>query len=118
MKTRGPVKGALVACTCISHIREMTSACPRYPFMATEVLCSDIWSIVESCVAHSEQLLTPFWETVLETSPDAFKEPMLTAMATFFAKVNAVFLTKKPAEVNRALELCSAYTVINTAHVP
>jgi serine/threonine-protein phosphatase 6 regulatory subunit 3 len=85
--------------------------------MATEVLCSDIWSIVESCVAHSEQLLTPFWETVLETPPENFKEPTLTAISTFFAKVNAVFLSKKPTEVNHVFELYSAYTVVNIACV-
>ena len=69
----------------------------RYPYVATEVLCSDIWSIVETCVNYSEELLAPFWETVLDRSPEDMKTGM--AMASHFAKINAVFLTKKPAEV-------------------
>lgn len=66
--------------------------------MATEVLCSEIWSIVETCLNHSEQLLTPFWETVLDRSPEDMKTQMV--MATHFAKINAMFLSKKPAEVS------------------
>ena len=69
----------------------------RYPYVATEVLCSEIWSIVETCLNHSEQLLTPFWETVLDRSPEDMKTQMV--MASHFAKINAMFLSKKPAEV-------------------
>ncbi|KAF8884827.1 SIT4 phosphatase-associated protein-domain-containing protein [Infundibulicybe gibba] len=69
----------------------------KYPYVATEVLCSEIWSIVETCVNEQAQLLIPFWETVLETSPDDMKTQMI--MASHFAKINAVFLTKKPAEM-------------------
>lgn len=70
----------------------------RYPYIATEVLCSEIWSIVETCVNSSAELLIPFWETVLDKSPEEMKTEMV--MASHFAKINAVFLTKKPAEVN------------------
>lgn len=44
------------------------------------------------------QLLIPFWETVLDRSPDDMKTQMV--IASHFAKINAVFLSKKPAEVN------------------
>jgi serine/threonine-protein phosphatase 6 regulatory subunit 3 len=70
----------------------------RYPYVATEVLCSEIWSIVETCMNEQNQLLVPFWETVLDRSPDDMKTQ--TVMASHFAKINAVFLGKKPAEVN------------------
>jgi hypothetical protein len=70
----------------------------RYPYVATEVLCSEIWSIVETCVNERAELLLPFWETVLDRPPDDMKMQM--AMASHFAKINAVFLSKKPAEVN------------------
>ncbi|KAH9952025.1 SAPS-domain-containing protein [Amylocystis lapponica] len=69
----------------------------KYPYVATEVLCSEIWSIVETCIAHSDQLLTPFWETVLDRSPDDMKTQMV--IASHFAKINAMFLNKKPAEM-------------------
>ncbi|KAL0946479.1 hypothetical protein HGRIS_012696 [Hohenbuehelia grisea] len=69
----------------------------KYPYVATEVLCSEIWSIVETCVEHREQLLRPFWETVLDRSPEDMKTQ--TVMASHFAKVNAVFLNKKPTEM-------------------
>ncbi|KAF9218360.1 SAPS-domain-containing protein [Gyrodon lividus] len=69
----------------------------KYPYASTEVLCSDIWSIVETCVNNSEELLAPFWETVLDRSPEDMKTEMV--MASRFAKINAVFLTKKPAEM-------------------
>ena len=45
------------------------------------------------------QLLIPFWETVLDRSAEDMKTR--TVMASHFAKINAVFLSKKPAEVNR-----------------
>lgn len=41
--------------------------------------------------------MVPFWETVLDRSAEDMKTEMV--MATHFAKINAVFLTKKPAEV-------------------
>ncbi|KAH7889332.1 SIT4 phosphatase-associated protein-domain-containing protein [Phlebopus sp. FC_14] len=69
----------------------------KYPYVATEVLCSEIWSIVETCVNFSEELLAPFWETVLDRPAEDMKTEMV--MASHFAKINAVFLTKKPAEM-------------------
>lgn len=69
----------------------------RYPYVATEVLCSEIWSIVETSLNHESRILLPFWETVLDRPPDDMKEHM--PMATHFAKINSIFMTKKPAEV-------------------
>jgi hypothetical protein len=72
----------------------------RYPYVATEALCSEIWSIVETCLNNTDQLLVPFWETVLDRTPEDMKTRM--TMASQFAKINAVFLSKKPAEVTAA----------------
>ncbi|KAL1742167.1 SIT4 phosphatase-associated protein-domain-containing protein [Schizophyllum fasciatum] len=69
----------------------------KYPYVATEVLCSDIWSIVETCTNNKDTLLLPFWESVLERSPDDMK--MNVVLAANFAKINSVFLSKKPAEM-------------------
>ncbi|KAJ7772937.1 SIT4 phosphatase-associated protein-domain-containing protein [Mycena maculata] len=69
----------------------------KYPYVATEVLCSEIWSVVETCVNSQTELLIPFWDTVLERSPEDMKTQMV--MASHFAKINAVFLSKKPAEM-------------------
>ncbi|KAK7693899.1 hypothetical protein QCA50_003472 [Cerrena zonata] len=69
----------------------------KYPYVSTEVLCSEIWSIVETCINQSQTLLTPFWETILDMSPDDMKTRMI--MASHFVKINAVFLSKKPAEM-------------------
>ncbi|KAH9001359.1 SIT4 phosphatase-associated protein-domain-containing protein [Lactarius akahatsu] len=69
----------------------------KYPYVATEVLCSEIWSIVETCLSNTDQLLVPFWETVLDRTPEDMKTRM--TMAAQFAKINAVFLSKKPAEM-------------------
>ncbi|KAH9931705.1 SAPS-domain-containing protein [Epithele typhae] len=69
----------------------------KYPYVATEVLCSEIWSIVETCIANQEQLLVPFWETVLDKSPEEMRSQVM--MAAHFAKVNVAFLSKKPAEM-------------------
>jgi hypothetical protein len=73
----------------------------RYPYVATEVLCSEIWSIVETCLNNTDQLLVPFWETVLDRTPEDMKTRM--TMASQFAKINAVFMSKKPAEVTPPL---------------
>ena len=62
------------------------------------MLCSDIWSIVETCTSNKDTLLLPFWESVLERTPDDMKTNMV--LAANFAKINSVFLNKKPAEVN------------------
>ncbi|KAG6865408.1 hypothetical protein C0991_002902 [Blastosporella zonata] len=69
----------------------------KYPYVATEVLCSEIWSIVETCINEQAQLLIPFWETVLDRPAEDMKTEMI--IASHFSKVNAVFLSKKPAEM-------------------
>jgi serine/threonine-protein phosphatase 6 regulatory subunit 3 len=60
---------------------------------------------VETCVNSSNEILAPFWETVLDRSPGDMKTQ--ATMASHFAKINAVFLNKKPAEV-ACLLLCAA----------
>ncbi len=69
----------------------------RYPNVAAEVLCSEIWSIVETCLNNVDKLLVPFWDSTLDRSPDVTRAQIMTA--THFAKVNATFLMKKPTEV-------------------
>ncbi|KAJ3514203.1 hypothetical protein NLJ89_g2505 [Agrocybe chaxingu] len=69
----------------------------KYPYIATEVLCSEIWSIVETCVNEQRQILVPFWETVLDRTPEDMSTQM--TMASHFAKINSIFMTKKPAEM-------------------
>ncbi|KAF7300922.1 hypothetical protein MKEN_01319000 [Mycena kentingensis (nom. inval.)] len=56
----------------------------KYPYVATEVLCSEIWSIVETC-------------SVLDRPPDDMKMQMV--MAAHFTKINTVFLNKRPTEM-------------------
>jgi serine/threonine-protein phosphatase 6 regulatory subunit 3 len=72
----------------------------RYPYIATEVLCSEIWSIVDTCLTEQQQLLVPFWEIVLDNSPEEMKTQMI--MASHFAKINSVFMSKKPVEVSKS----------------
>lgn len=69
----------------------------RYPYIATEVLCSEIWSIVETCLNHYEELLTPFWDAILNKTKDDMIIHCVTA--SYFSKINGVFIGKKPAEV-------------------
>lgn len=52
---------------------------------------------METCVKHSNQLLVPFWETVLDRPAEEMKTQMV--LASHFTKINSVFLGKKPAEV-------------------
>ncbi|ESK85608.1 phosphatase associated protein [Moniliophthora roreri MCA 2997] len=69
----------------------------KYPYVATEVLCSDIWSIVETCLSSRQQILVPFWETVLDMSVEEMKTHLV--MATHFSKITSLYLAKKPAEM-------------------
>lgn len=87
-------------CVCLGSTQSSTHGC-RYPYVSTEVLCGEIWTIVETCLNNQDHLLAPFWETVLDRSPEDMKTQMV--MASQFAKINAAFLSKKPAEVNAFL---------------
>lgn len=70
----------------------------RYPYVAAEVLCSEIWSIVETCVTQSDRLLLPFWNAILDTDPGEMSSKI--SLATHFVKITAVFLQKKPDDVS------------------
>ncbi|KAF8584092.1 SAPS-domain-containing protein [Ramaria rubella] len=87
----------------------------KFPYVATEVLCSEIWSIVEACVTNSEQLLAPFWEVVLDRTPDDMRTRM--AMAAHFAKINGVFMNKKPAEMLKFIQSQSSVVERLIQHV-
>ncbi|KAG8735592.1 hypothetical protein FRC12_018000 [Ceratobasidium sp. 428] len=69
----------------------------KYPYVSAEVLCSEIWAIVERCTENSAQILTPFWDTVLSTPPDELKTK--ASVAAHFSKISAVFIMKKPDEM-------------------
>ncbi|KAG9051568.1 hypothetical protein FS837_004078 [Tulasnella sp. UAMH 9824] len=69
----------------------------KYPYIATEVLCSEIWSIVETCTSRSSELLLPFWDSILDTPPGDMMGKI--NVATHFVKINAIFLSKKPDEM-------------------
>ncbi|QRV72459.1 hypothetical protein RhiJN_00473 [Ceratobasidium sp. AG-Ba] len=69
----------------------------KYPYVSAEVLCCEIWAIVERCTENSAQILAPFWDTVLSTPPDELKTK--ASVAAHFSKISAVFLVKKPAEM-------------------
>ncbi|KAG8920175.1 hypothetical protein FRC01_000890 [Tulasnella sp. 417] len=69
----------------------------KYPYIATEVLCSEIWSIVETCTSRSSELLLPFWDSILDTPPGDMMGKI--NIATHFVKINAIFLSKKPDEM-------------------
>ncbi|KAL5532801.1 SIT4 [Sanghuangporus sanghuang] len=69
----------------------------KYPYVATEVLCSEIWSIVETCLNNRDRLLAPFWDAVLDRIVTDTKDHNI--MASHFAKINAIFLMKKPHEM-------------------
>jgi len=69
----------------------------RYPHVATEVLCSEIWSVVETCVRELDQLLVPFWDNILSMSNAELQQKPLTG--PHFTKITTVFMAKKPDEV-------------------
>lgn len=75
-------------------------AASRYPYVATEVLCSDLWSIVDTCLSNQDKLLTPFWDSVLDRTTTDMKDQ--NVLASHFAKISATFLLKKPLEVTSA----------------
>ncbi|EEB94663.1 hypothetical protein MPER_06486, partial [Moniliophthora perniciosa FA553] len=58
---------------------------------------NDIWSIVETCLDRRQQILAPFWETVLDMSVEEMKTHLV--MATHFSKITSLYLAKKPAEM-------------------
>ncbi|CAO1631171.1 unnamed protein product [Parajaminaea phylloscopi] len=48
----------------------------KYPYVASEVLSSDIHAIVEAALKHPEELLDPFWNAVLHTKPSHVQPPL------------------------------------------
>jgi serine/threonine-protein phosphatase 6 regulatory subunit 3 len=73
----------------------------RYPYVCAEVLCSDLWPVVEGCLADDGCLLGRFWETVLDRPPEDMKARV--SMAAHFAKINGVFMGRKPKEARLAI---------------
>ncbi|KAF8304993.1 SAPS-domain-containing protein [Clavulina sp. PMI_390] len=69
----------------------------RYPHVATEVLCSEIWSILDTCLQSKDQLLVPFWDYLLALSNTELQQKPL--IGPNFTKITAVFLSKKPEEM-------------------
>lgn len=49
----------------------------RFPALATEVLCSELWTIVETSLSPSHDLMRPFWEAVLSPVPTQDEVPLV-----------------------------------------
>ncbi|KAG8733903.1 hypothetical protein FRC11_000457 [Ceratobasidium sp. 423] len=69
----------------------------KYPYVSAEVLCCEIWSVVERCTENSAQILAPFWDTVLSMPPDELRTK--ASVAAHFSKISGTFLMKKPEEM-------------------
>ncbi|KAL9607609.1 MAG: hypothetical protein Q9167_007496, partial [Letrouitia subvulpina] len=63
----------------------------KYAYIASEILASETWSIIESLMAN-QHLLRAFWE-VLNREP-----PLEASAAGYFTKVNETLLEKKTEE--------------------
>jgi serine/threonine-protein phosphatase 6 regulatory subunit 3 len=73
-------------------------SCYRYPFIASEILCCEVWPLYDALMAQPE-LLQKFWQFLDRPAPlDAL-------LASHFSKVIAVLLTKKTAEVEETAML-------------
>lgn len=88
-----------LSCTlcCLHQPRVLTRFPRRYPHVATEVLCSEIWSIAETCLHQSDQLLVPFWDNVLSMSNSELNAKPL--IGPNFTRIATVFMAKRPEEV-------------------
>lgn len=64
------IRNVLIAFSCLP-----LSFSLRYPYVASEVLSSDIHAIVEAALAHSEELLDPFWNAILHSKPGHVQPP-------------------------------------------
>ncbi|KAJ1308763.1 hypothetical protein OPQ81_004453 [Rhizoctonia solani] len=69
----------------------------KYPYVSAEVLCCEIWSVVERCTENSSQILAPFWDTVLSMPPGELRTK--ASVAAHFSKISGTFLMKKPEEM-------------------
>ncbi|KAH7343684.1 SIT4 phosphatase-associated protein-domain-containing protein [Rhizoctonia solani] len=69
----------------------------KYPYVSAEVLCCEIWSVVERCTENSAQILAPFWDTVLSMPPNELRAK--ASVAAHFSKISGTFLMKKPEEM-------------------
>lgn len=47
----------------------------KYPYVASEVLCSDIPSIADTALANADTILDPFWNNVLHSGPARVQPP-------------------------------------------
>lgn len=52
-------------------------------------------------MSNSEQLLSSFWDAVLDLAPEELHSRSM--LASHFSKINGTFMTKKPAEVLMSL---------------
>ncbi|CAG8442666.1 6534_t:CDS:10 [Ambispora leptoticha] len=64
----------------------------KYPYVACEVLSCEIWAICEAVIDNPD-LLASFWQ-LLDRPP-----PLNPLQASYFVKVNAVFLSRKTSEM-------------------
>ncbi|CAG8472708.1 1665_t:CDS:10 [Paraglomus occultum] len=69
----------------------------KYPYIACEVLCCEIWEICEAIMENID-LLASFWQ-LLDRPP-----PLNQLQASYFMKVNAILLQRKTSEMVKFIE--------------
>ncbi|PLW08492.1 hypothetical protein PCANC_22029 [Puccinia coronata f. sp. avenae] len=71
----------------------------RYPYLCTEILASDLWSVTSQIFSDFPRLnlLTRFWDAVLDQPPSATASK--SVQIGYWAKANITLINSKPAEM-------------------
>ncbi|KAA1068468.1 hypothetical protein PGT21_024383 [Puccinia graminis f. sp. tritici] len=71
----------------------------RYPYLCTEILASDLWSVTSQIFSDFPRLnlLTRFWDAVLDQPPSATASK--SVQIGYWAKANITLINSKPSEM-------------------
>ncbi|WAQ89782.1 hypothetical protein PtA15_11A473 [Puccinia triticina] len=71
----------------------------RYPYLCTEILASDLWSVTSQIFSDFPRLslLTRFWDAVLDQPPSATASK--SVQIGYWAKANITLINAKPSEM-------------------
>lgn len=67
----------------------------KYPYIASEVLSSDVWSVVDTALASSDEMLVPFWDAILSNDTKA-QQTVTQHQHPLFAQSDAISVPGSP----------------------
>ncbi|KAH8921466.1 SAPS-domain-containing protein [Atractiella rhizophila] len=88
----------------------------KFPYVATEILCMDLFPLLETIFSAPQSFLLPFWNSVMSRTPGELS--LKTVQVGYFVKVMGSFLQARPVQTLTFIYALPSFLPRILSHLP